>query len=233
MRAIEEFVGGQERHVQPRAAIGIDLPPAEQVVDTAVDAASLGGRNRRAQRRQAVVHRGRERRLLARHERLRMRQHRLDRRAALVEQHRHREHAAPAFGRTIVLAASLEQFGQPDHRHEMPLVDRQRPLQRRALAGQVVAGAQRGRQIHVEPGRRRIRSDRPAEQRRRRGRPVARQRLPPEDVERGRMLPATASTSWHNRAAASTCPARCACRAMPSLVSISRTFIPTSPRFYR
>ena len=115
-------------------------------------------------------------------------EHRLEGRAFL--DHRpHRQHARPPLRRPRRIARALEQLGQSDQRHEVPLVERQRALQRLAL-GLVVALLSKGPgKVHPELRRARIGGDGAAEQDGGLAAPGLRENCQAEHVQSDRMLP--------------------------------------------
>ena len=130
MLAIEKFVGRQERIEEPVALAGVDCPPAEHQIDRGrrSSAVALAGLPKvgdsvglqslpptpAGARRQSPAH-GRP-------------SHGAGASDLGIWAHRPKDHG-PSVGRGPHLAAPLVQFGQPDQRHQVQLVDRQRLLE--------------------------------------------------------------------------------------------------------
>ncbi len=148
MRAVEEFVGRQEREVHAGAFVCIDAPPAERLIDARLEPPPRRRRHARARRAEPLVERGGEGGGLAGDESAGMIDERGDLRRRLIDARRQGQHRPPAICGGCRLAQPLVEFGEADERHEVPLVASERRLQRGALAGIVALHPPRLGEVH-------------------------------------------------------------------------------------
>ena len=158
MLGIEELVGGEEREVHPRALVDIDPPPPGRRADRRVDPPPPRRRQLGQRRRQCGIDRRREVSVARADKGRTVLNDFGERRGAFRRGRGDGDHPRPRRRRLRQLAAALEALCGADQRVEVGRVERQRTVQRRALAG--VVTRQPPRLGEVEPQRQPVRVER-------------------------------------------------------------------------
>ncbi len=151
MLAGEELVGRQKREVEPGALISVDPPLPGRRPDSRIEPPAFRCRNGGEGRGERVVDLGGKRAVPRGDEARRVRHRVAQRPAALGERRRDGEHARPCGERLRRPADALEALSRADQRGEVACVERQRAVERRALAG--IVAEQPPRLGEVEPQR--------------------------------------------------------------------------------